>query len=320
MVFFSMSRKGNGYIFHSRSASCLSPWIQKTRLSTLPNPISTTQPKLIDTMPKLKDLLSHLNESLPNNPPSLYIDLEGRALSRHGSISIMQIFHLPLDQIYLVDVHTLGAAAFTTPADSKTDTNQAQPGPQPCTLSLKSILESPSVEKAFFDVRADSDALYAQYGIYLAGIQDIQLMELAARTHDRTLLWGLGKCILRDAGLSTSGAGILRRIKRRGLRLSTPERGGSYDVFNERPMSQGMIDYCALDVGVLPRLWGVYSRRLRGKRGAVWRERIREETRRRVDVCFDVGRDGGARDQRAGGVFAPASFREGGEGAGTDGG
>lgn len=49
-------------------------------------------------------------------------------------------------------------------------------------MSLQSILESPKTPKVFFDVRTDSDALFAQFGIKLAGIIDLQLMELASRS------------------------------------------------------------------------------------------------------------------------------------------
>lgn len=49
-------------------------------------------------------------------------------------------------------------------------------------MSLKSILESSMTPKVFFDVRTDSDALYGQFGIRLAGIIDLQLMEVASRS------------------------------------------------------------------------------------------------------------------------------------------
>ena len=47
-------------------------------------------------------------------------------------------------------------------------------------MSLKAILESPKTPKVFFDVRMDSDALYALFGVKLAGIIDLQLMEVAS--------------------------------------------------------------------------------------------------------------------------------------------
>lgn len=57
-------------------------------------------------------------------------------------------------------------------------------------MTLKSLLGCPDIPKIFFDVRMDSDALYGQYGITLAGIIDLQLMELALRM--KQSLWADG--------------------------------------------------------------------------------------------------------------------------------
>jgi exonuclease 3'-5' domain-containing protein 1 len=45
---------------------------------------------LVDTSTGISDLIDII-ANLPNSPPSLYLDLEGIQLSRHGSISILQI-------------------------------------------------------------------------------------------------------------------------------------------------------------------------------------------------------------------------------------
>ena len=82
----------------------------------------------------------------------------------------MQVYQSEEDHVYLVDVHTLGAAAFSTTATDGITT-------------LKSVLENSSIPKAFFDVRNDSDALYNLYSIYLCGVVDVQLMELPQRFH-----------------------------------------------------------------------------------------------------------------------------------------
>jgi exonuclease 3'-5' domain-containing protein 1 len=68
--------------------------------------------KFIDAEDDLSRLIETI-EIAPTSPPSLYVDLEGVELSRHGSISILQIFVSPLDEIYLVDIHTLKEKAFT---------------------------------------------------------------------------------------------------------------------------------------------------------------------------------------------------------------
>lgn len=60
--------------------------------------------------------------------------------------------------------------------------------------------------------------------------------------------------------------------------LYSPEHGGSYEVFNERPMRPALVKYCAQDVQCLPRLAEVYGRKLT----AAWAARVASETVRRL--------------------------------------
>lgn len=122
---------------------------------------------VIDTLDALKAFLQILPSTTQSNP-SLYIDLEGNNLSRHGTISLITILIPSTSKVYLIDIHTLGAAAFTTFSE-------------PNNVTLQQVLKSKDVEIVFFDVRNDSDALFAHYGIRLQGIKDLQLMELAVR-------------------------------------------------------------------------------------------------------------------------------------------
>jgi exonuclease 3'-5' domain-containing protein 1 len=145
-------------------------------------------PELVDTEAKVASLIEKLHD-LPTSPPSLYIDLEGVNLSRLGSISILQICILPLDESYLVDVHTLKEKAFLHPASKNNQT-------------LLGILESSHIPKVFFDVRNDSDALFSHFNVKLAGIMDLQLMELATRNYSPKFVSGLAKCIDMDAPLT----------------------------------------------------------------------------------------------------------------------
>ena len=211
-------------------------------------------------------LVSFLNglENQPINPPSLYLDIEGVALSRHGSISIIQLFHLPQNHVFLIDVLVLQEAAFSTPNQSGT--------------TLRSILESPLVPKVFFDVRNDADALYAHFNILLQGVHDIQLLEVATRSWAKDRVAGLRKCIRSDARLATEVRQDWEAVKERGKALFAVEDGGSYEVFNIRPMLQDIVDYCAQDVVYLPVLWNVYSQKI----GKKWLKRVQEETVKRV--------------------------------------
>lgn len=134
---------------------------------------------IVSTVSQMSALLDSISNSASAiSLPCLYFDVEGVNLSRHGSVSIIEVHYQPLSgpenaHTYIIDVHILGFLAFSTPSVEG--------------VSLKSILESPKTPKVFFDVRTDSDALYAQFGIRLAGIIDLQLMELASRSRCVTL-------------------------------------------------------------------------------------------------------------------------------------
>jgi exonuclease 3'-5' domain-containing protein 1 len=156
-----------------------------------PTDISTTFVNSTAAISALVDTLTNL----PTNPPSIYVDLEGIELSRTGSISLISILVQPTlsrRHAYLVDIYTMGSIAFTTTGLLK--------------KTLKAILESPDISKVFFDVRNDSDALYAHFAISLQGIIDVQLMELASRGPfaSRKCVNGLGRCIDYDLPLSSS--------------------------------------------------------------------------------------------------------------------
>ncbi|CAG9951261.1 unnamed protein product [Clonostachys rosea f. rosea IK726] len=160
----------------------------------------------------------------------------------------MQIHHLSPECTYLIDIYTLSKEYFSTPGGKG--------------RTLKHILESETVLKVFFDVRNDSDALYSHYQISLAGIYNLQLMELAMRTFSKRCVNRLSRYIERDTLLSSRERSIWAQTKDNGVRLFTPEKGRRYKVFNERPMLDGIKSYCAQDVQILPRLWEYYNSRI----------------------------------------------------------
>lgn len=90
-------------------------------------------------------------------------------------------------------------------------------------------------------------------------------MELATRNFSKKYVSGLAKCIERDGCLSAAESKTWKECKEAGVRLFAPERGGSYAVFNERPLSKEIVQYCAQDVHFLPRLWEQYNRKLTPK-------------------------------------------------------
>ena len=227
---------------------------------------------LVDTESTVASLVDVL-QNLPIEPPSLYLDLEGIKLSRNGSISIIQIFVLPTNHTYLLDVWTLGEKAFNTSGPSGTN--------------LKTTLESQNIPKVFFDVRNDADALFAHFGISLQGVWDIQLMEVAARRASKQYLNGLAKCIEHDAQLKDETIKSWKATKEKGLALFAPERGGSYEIFNTRPLPDDIVKYCAQDVVYLPVLWNTYKKNL----SEAWAAKVEKETEARLEMSKDPSYD-----------------------------
>ena len=181
-------------------------------------------------------------------------------------MSILQIFVSPKKMTYLVDIHTLGKTAFSTAGTDKKKT-------------LKTILEASEIPKVFFDVRNDSDALFTHFGIKLQGIQDVQLMELATRNgFSKRFVHGLAKCIAEDGSLTYKERRKWTQIKDKGRELFAPELGGSFQVFNTRPLAEDIRSYCVQDVQFLPRLRGHYWAMINSH----WKAKVEAATRARV--------------------------------------
>lgn len=202
----------------------------------------------VDSLDAVRTLVQAIEES-PVQPPFLFLDLEGINLSRHGSISILQILIPTTESVFIIDVHTLKGKVFETPSHSG--------------LKLKEVLESNKIPKVFFDVRNDSDALYAHFQISLQCVIDIQLLEFATRLYPGKYLRGLSKCIQEEAGLNWTEQRQWQLVKDAGVKLFAPEKGGTYGIFNTRPLPQALLDYCIQDVMLLPKLLLSYSRKIR---------------------------------------------------------
>ncbi|KAF2844683.1 hypothetical protein T440DRAFT_409643 [Plenodomus tracheiphilus IPT5] len=201
--------------------------------------------------------------------PTIYIDLEGVDLCREGSLSILTLLidtDFPTRRVYLIDIHTLGAQAFNTVGAKRT--------------TLKDVLQDFKIPKVFFDVRNDSDAMFAHFGVSLQGVEDVQLMESATRktTASREFLTGLAKCIEINLPITpVSKLAQWKLAKQKGERLFKAEHGGSYEVFNQRPIPEDIISYCVSDVQYLPELRNKFWQQTER-----WRVLIGEETKKRV--------------------------------------
>ncbi|KAI7085376.1 hypothetical protein KC356_g5917 [Hortaea werneckii] len=225
--------------------------------------LETSKVTIVDTKDLVVSMLGALvlPKGLSN---SVFVDMEGVNLSRHGSISLMQIYLPGSKDIFIVDIHALGAQAFVIT------------GPQG--NNLKNVLEGSEIQKYFFDVRNDADALYALFDIRLAHVVDVQLLELASRTGLKHVLRGLAACVEQEQVLTDGAASRWKKTKEEGTKLFNPKLGGSYEVFNIRPLPQALVEYCVGDVQYLPALSDIYQCRLDDH----WKEQIRVETERRL--------------------------------------
>lgn len=184
----------------------------------------SNQCQIIDLEASLLPLLDSI-ANLAVDPPSLYIDLKGTALGRHGSISILSLYIAPTKKTYLIDIRSLGKAVLSTTTKSGT--------------SLKTILEPSTIPKVVFDIRNISDALFSLFQISVGGIKDLQLMELASRTGSRKFLSSLADCIEKDSPISAAAKAEWCLIKERGHK-DVALLPSLYSVVNTKLRSPGL--------------------------------------------------------------------------------
>ncbi|CAH0031162.1 unnamed protein product [Clonostachys rhizophaga] len=216
----------------------------------------------INSVKKLEKLRQAL-KGLPVKPPSIYLDAHGVA---QDELINLQILVQPTGTLYLVDMKRLGTAALSTTTDSS--------------ASLRSILESKSIPKVGFDIRAVSKLLFRDFNVSLDGMYDLQLMELASRDyqHSKKHLAGFAKCVDQDVPKSNT-------TKSRWLQ---PDDSTNMHLFNSLGHVPSM-----KRIELYPALWAVYRHRLSKPGQAFWLSFARSESWQRVqDSKLSKGRQG----------------------------
>jgi hypothetical protein len=171
-------------------------------------------------------------------------DAEGVDLGRRGALTIatMQGFnednqdtHSP---IYVIDVHVLGGDVVFSKENEKP--------------SIRSVLEDPNTAKVTFDCRADSDALFHQFGgVKLTGSIDLQVFDQAVRIHN-------GELPPKRKNSWIPFVKNMERVARRysiSMNKSNAPHKGNLNVWKQRPLSNASIVYAAKDVEVIRRMW-----------------------------------------------------------------
>jgi exonuclease 3'-5' domain-containing protein 1 len=235
------------------------------------------EPEMIDNATALKAFIDGLDKD-----SILYVDLEGNNLSRHGTLSLITVLVGSRHTVHLVDVTTLGKEAF-----SVSGTNEK---------TLQQILESRDIIKVFYDIRNDSDALFSLFGVRVGGIEDLQLMELGGRRGSKRLIKGLAKAIDQDAQLSAADSKTWKEVKDAGKKLFAPELGGSFEVFDQRPLSVEVLKYSVQDVLYMPALRKNYLDQL----SPVWKAKVEEEVAGRIALSQSATFNGKGRHMAEG--------------------
>ncbi|KAI6380623.1 hypothetical protein MCOR25_001560 [Pyricularia grisea] len=227
---------------------------------------------VVATPHQVSDMLQTISHIRPRSDPFLYLNAESPDLSRNGEISVLTILVEPKRHVYIIDVQKLGHEAFTTMGSG---------------ISLKQILESTHIPKAFFDVRPDADALFGLYGIRLQEVEDVQLLENACHGRKtRVFLRSLSSCIKADAPVEESQRTAWLETKSECMSLFMGEGGRQFEHFTKRPLPQECKDYSVNQVKWLPLLRSVYIRTLRKNRsGTRWCWRTTVEAKKRVEAA-----------------------------------
>ena len=158
------------------------------------------------------------------------VDCEGWNLSREGTLDILSIATRHQD-VYLFDIAKLGALAFVS--------------------GLKRLLESDSDTKTklMYDCRNDSDALMHLYDVKVAGVLDLQLLEITHRRNKGQkfeFLRGLKKSL--DIYVEDKK---IEMIKQKGVDEIEDGKKKGVNIFAARPLSADLKEYCAIDTAAL---------------------------------------------------------------------
>lgn len=146
----------------------------------------------------------------------------------------------------------------------------------------------------FWDVRNDCDALYHHFQVRLQNVYDLQVLELAlrrSRYENTRFVHGLGKSMDTFQLATPAWTGV----KNAGVALFAPEKGGSYEVFETRPLSPELVLYCAQDVLLLFHLENAMRARV-GRLG-VDENIILRESQKRVSISQGPTYDGKGRQK-----------------------
>ena len=217
---------------------------------------------LIDSYGSLLRFLQHL-ESVSHQPGFMVaVDFEGVKLNRSGQLCLLQMTCSDMPSVvYVVDVYVLPQALhLKSPKSSRG-------------ISLQTILEDQRILKLWFDPRNDVDALFHQFQIRPQHVFDLQLAEVAGRRSKGLQVHfvpSLQKCVAGCDRLDCRQKQFADFINRSGKQLFEPDHGGSYEVFQKRPLLDDLLVYAAHDCRYMHMLYQCYCAELSDE----WEQRV----------------------------------------------
>lgn len=277
----AMTTSSNGPGMTARAPTVMSPTTSGfPAVPCSPKLFFCSAPTAIRVVDQMEDL-HHLCCYLVEHPQPISLDLEGRDLGKNGSLCIVTL--ATIECIFLIDIAVLGPGALDeapyeeeggssshnssthsqqenswssdpehpltspsilAPTSSSSSSSTSGTCSRRTTHLLRRVLESPHILKLMFDCRGDCEALYYCYHIRLQNVCDLQAAYCCAFRPSCQLLPSM-KAVLSELDLLSSEEKL---IKERGREYFSPDKGGSFSAWEDRPLVPLLIHYCAVDV------------------------------------------------------------------------
>ncbi|KAG8631478.1 hypothetical protein KVT40_000618 [Elsinoe batatas] len=223
---------------------------------------------LVNTPDALQCLLSVLSDHPPDQP--LYLATTPQSLNPDRPLSLLQIHLTTTEETFIIDILVLGSAAFTSSSHG---------------TSLYSVLACPT--KIFFDARYAATVLQRHFGVSLANVVEVQLMQacLARSTFGGSeRLLPLHRCVMAECTVSNEEKRVFRDVvAEQGGWMKTREGKWVGDVY-ARPVKEVVLGNAVVDVVYLPGLYEGYDGKMTRE---LW-EGVRKGTEERAGVGRDV--------------------------------
>ena len=116
---------------------------------------------LVDTGASIREMLGTISPPHPSTRARIFLHLHNICWGGQDRLCFLAIHNTVSSQSFMIDVYSLGATAFSTPASDGTTT-------------FKTILESPTIPKCIFGVQNELASLYRGFGVRIRCVHDVQ--------------------------------------------------------------------------------------------------------------------------------------------------